>query len=207
MTIKDNLMDMDLQFFAEPTEPTEPTKPGTGTEPNPVDNGGTPTEPKEPVDPQGKTFTREDLAKMIAAEKSKIQEEANKQIEAARSEGKTEGEKLAKLTAEQRAKLAEDQRAKELEDRENALNKRELEVATKTELSKSGLPETFLDLVLAKDAESTNQRIETVKKSFNDAVNAEVVERMKGTTPKTGGAASGDSMTDRIQQRLSKAKG
>lgn len=189
---KEKLMPMNLQFFAEPNEPVDPTN-----EPNPAGNEG-----EEPKEPTGKTFTRDDIAKMISAEKDKWQKEHEADVE----EAKNEAAKLAKMSAKEREDAENKKKLDDIAKREANLNRRELEVATKTELVNSDIPESFLDVVIGKDAESTKENIKKVKELFDKEVQTEVTNRLKTDLPKAGSAAGGDSITARIQQNLSKIK-
>lgn len=188
---KEKLMPMNLQFFAEPSP--EPT-------PEPKPEGKPDTGKGEPEG--GKTFTRDDIAKMISAEKTKWQKEHEADVE----EAKNEAAKLAKMSAKEREEAENKKRLDDIAKREANLNRRELEVATKTELVNSALPESFLDVVIGKDAESTKENIKKVKELFDKEVQAEVTNRLKTDLPKAGSAAGGDSITARIQQNLSKIK-
>ncbi|MEE6727419.1 DUF4355 domain-containing protein [Pediococcus acidilactici] len=189
---EEKLMPMNLQFFAESNEPVDPTN-----EPNPAGKEG-----EEQKEPTGKTFTRDDIAKMISAEKDKWQKEHEADVE----EAKNEAAKLAKMSAKEREEAENKKRLDDIAKREADLNRRELEVATKTELVNSDLPESFLDVVIGKDAESTKENIKKVKELFDKEVQAEVTNRLKTDLPKAGSATGGDSITARIQQNLSKIK-
>lgn len=191
---KEKLMPMNLQFFAEP-DPEG--KPNTGDgEPDGKPEAGK-GEPEG-----GKTFTRDDIAKMISAEKDKWQKEHEADVE----EAKNEAAKLAKMSAKEREDAENKKKLDDIAKREANLNRRELEVATKTELVNSDLPESFLDVVIGKDAESTKENIKKVKELFDKEVQSEVTNRLKTDLPKAGSATGGDSITARIQQNLSKIK-
>lgn len=188
---KEKLMPMNLQFFAEPSPEPDPTSEPEG---KPEAGKGEPE--------GGKTFTRDDIAKMISAEKDKWQKEHEADVE----EAKNEAAKLAKMSAKEREDAENKKRLDDIAKREANLNRRELEVATKTELVNSALPESFLDVVIGKDAESTKENIKKVKELFDKEVQAEVTNRLKTDLPKAGSTAGGDSITARIQQNLSKIK-
>lgn len=188
---KEKLMSMNLQFFAEPSP--EPT-------PEPEPEGKPDAGKGEPEG--GKTFTRDDIAKMISAEKDKWQKEHEADVE----EAKNEAAKLAKMSAKEREDAENKKKLDDIAKREANLNRRELEVAIKTELVNSDLPESFLDVVIGKDAESTKENIKKVKELFDKEVQAEVTNRLKTDLPKAGSAAGGDSITARIQQNLAKIK-
>lgn len=191
---KDKLLKMNLQYFAEPNEPTDPVDP---VDP---DDGG------KKEDGNGKTFTRDEIAKMMAAEHSKWEKEHEDAIEQAKQDGKSEGEKLAKMSAKEREDEALKARMKDLDDREQALSQKELKAQTLTELSNNGLPSNFLNMVLGEDADSTNANIKALKVTYDKEVAAKVVENRKTDLPKTGvNVGDTDNITSKIQQRLANA--
>ena len=92
-----------------------------------------------------RTFTREEIGKMLAAERAKWEDEQAEIIEQAKSEG----ERLAKMTKDERAKEEEARRIQAIEERERVLAEKEMRVATQTLLSEEGLPVEFLDFVIS----------------------------------------------------------
>ncbi|MDK6355835.1 hypothetical protein QP202_24670, partial [Escherichia coli] len=71
------------------------------------------TNPEEKDNQEERTFTRDDLAKMIGAERKKWDEEKAQEIE----EAKSEAERLAKLSKDEREKEQERKRKEELDKR------------------------------------------------------------------------------------------
>lgn len=137
----------------------------------------------------GRTFTRSDVAKMIAAERSKWEAEQLDAIEKAKSEG----ERLAKLSKDERAKEEENKRLNAIEERERAVAEKEMRIKTQTLLTEKGLPSEFLDVVLAPTAEEVKDNIESLRTIFDKAVETRVNERLSQKPPKTGTGPS--SMT------------
>ncbi|EQB7973908.1 capsid assembly scaffolding protein Gp46 family protein, partial [Enterococcus faecium] len=88
-------MPMNLQFFSEPGDG------GSGDEGQqgnlPAGSQETPPEAKE-ENANGKTFSRDEVAKMIAAETNKAKAAWEKELEAKKEEAK----KLAKMNAEEK---------------------------------------------------------------------------------------------------------
>lgn len=91
------------------------------------------TETKEQVDTQNetveqpkqeseRTFTRDDIAKMMTAERAKWEAEQADAIEKARSEG----ERLAKLSKDERAKEEEQKRLDAITERERLVAEKEM---------------------------------------------------------------------------------
>lgn len=74
----------------------------------------------------GRTFTRADVAKMIAAERSKWESEQSEAIEKAKSEG----ERLAKQSKDERSKEEENKRLSAIEERERAVAEKEMRIET-----------------------------------------------------------------------------
>jgi len=178
---------MNLQFFADPNaDPApEPADPNTDpVDPNADPEGGN-------VEPEEKTFTRDDIGKMIAAEKAKWDKTAVEQLEEAKKSGLTEGEKRAKMSAKEREDAATKQREEALSQREQELNQRELTATAKDELSKAGLPQSFLSMALGADAEATAENVKALKVTYDEAVNTAVTDRLKSPLPKAGNGAAG----------------
>lgn len=195
------MLPMKLQYFAEDPKPLDDPAGGNGGEPK-TKNDPEPKPNPEDKPEGGKSFTRDDVAKMLNAEKQKWQEEHNSELEKAKSEGA----KLAKMSAKEREEAETKKKLDDLEKREQDLDRRELEVATKNELATNNLPESFLNIVIGSDAESTNANIKQVKETFDKAVKEAVTESLKSPLPKSGNPTSGDSMTSRIQQNLANIK-
>lgn len=142
-----------------------------------------------------KTYTQEELDKLLQAEtdrkttkaletaKAKWEEEFKSKIEVEKSEA----EKLAKLSEEERYKveLAKEREAFESERKE--FKKAQLETQTIKELSVANLPTEFFSYLLADDAESIKQNINTFKLKWTEAIEKAVDERIKstGATPQS----------------------
>lgn len=125
------------------------------------------------------------VAKVLSKKQAEWQEAKDKELE----EAKSEAAKLAKMSAEERAKAEATKRQDELEKREKAINLREYRYEAKHQLEENGLPDTFVDMVLSEDAETTKNNIGAIKAEFDKAIEAAVNERLKGKTPQTGGTA------------------
>lgn len=123
------------------------------------------------------------VAKVLSKKQAEWQEAKDKELE----EAKSEAAKLAKMSAEER-KAEEDKAKQELLDkREKELNMREYRYEAKHQLEESGLPDSFVDMVLSEDAETTKNNIGAIKAEFDKAIEAAVNEKLKGNNPKAGG--------------------
>lgn len=133
------------------------------------------------------------VAKVLSKKQAEWQEAKDKELE----EAKSEAAKLAKMSAEERVKAEADKRQGELEKREKAINLREYRYEAKHQLEESGLPDSFVNMVLSEDAETTKNNIGAIKAEFDKAIEAAVNEKLKGTTPKTGqGAGTKSSLAE-----------
>ena len=125
-----------------------------------------------------KTFTRDEVNKMISAEKDKIR----KELEAE----KTEAERLAKLTSEQRMQeeiKKQTERANSAEARLNAY-----ELKEQTIKDNSDIPVDLINLIdFNKDntAKLVSEKLEIIKQVYKKAVESGVNESLKEKTPVT----------------------
>lgn len=133
-----------------------------------------------------RTFTRAEFGKAIAAEIAKARASWEAEQAEAIEKAKSEGERLAKLTKDERAKEEEAKRIQAIEERERALAIKEMRVATQTLLSEEGLPSEFIDFVIDETAESTKEKIGTLRQIFDKAVEARVDERLTQKAPRKG---------------------
>ena len=95
----------------------------------------------------------------------------------------SEAEKLAKMTKEEKADYLQQKREKELADKEAAITRRELMAEAKNTLAEKKLPAGLAEVLNYADADSCSKSIVAVEKAFNEAVEAGVQERLKGSTP------------------------
>lgn len=129
-----------------------------------------------------RTFTRAEIGKMLAAERTKWEAEQATALEKAKSEG----ERLAKLTKDERAREEEAKRIAELEKREQNIAEREMKLATQSLLEDEGLPQEFLEHVLAPTAEEVKAKITALRTVFDSEVEKRVNERLVQSAPRRG---------------------
>lgn len=129
-----------------------------------------------------RTFTRAEIGKMLAAERAKWEAEQATALEQAKSEG----ERLAKLTKDERAREEEAKRIAELEKREQVIAEREMKLATQSLLADEGLPQEFLEHVLAPTAEEVKAKITALRDVFDSEVEKRVNERLVQSAPRRG---------------------
>lgn len=120
---------------------------------------------------QERTFTREELSKILSAEKTKWENEQN------------EAKKLAKMNADEKQKYQQDQREKALAEREAELLRKEMTAEAKAMLSERDLPIELVTVVDLSSADSVKQSVTDIQKAWEKAVQKGVEERIKGNAP------------------------
>lgn len=149
-----------------------------------------------------KTFTQEEVLKLI-------QSESDKRVSQALATQQKKYEKqlsLSKLDGDERAKAEKDNRIAELEqqlaDFQIERNRSEL----KSVLSSRGLSAEFADIInINDDIEASQANIDKLDKLFKAAVKAEVEKRLAGNAPKVGGATGGE-ITKESAKKMSLAE-
>ena len=126
-----------------------------------------------------KTFTQEELDKIVQGRIAKERKAWEKHLE----DEKTEAQKLETMSEKEKKKYQEEKRIKELDDREAAITRRELTAQAKVQLSFKGIPSELAEILNLTDAESCKKSIEIVEKAFQTAVEKAVEEKIKGNAP------------------------
>lgn len=168
------LMPMQLQFFAEPEVNEGADNPGQNQNPE-TDGDGKGQE-------QGKTFSRDEVAKMIAAEKNKARTAWEKEQEAKQEEAK----KLAKMNADEKAEHERKQleaKIAELEQRENqrGLAKEASKMLTASQVRAD---EMLVNLLVREDADQTKVAVNAFVEYMKEEKRQWEIERNTGSTPK-----------------------
>jgi hypothetical protein len=136
-----------------------------------------------------KTYTQEEVLKLI-------QSETDKRVTAALKTQQKKYEKqltLSKLDDDERAKAEKDDRIAELEamlaERDIEKNKSEL----KSVLASRGLSAEFADIIIINDdIQASQANIDKLDKLFKAAIKAEVERRLAGSAPRTSTSTSGE---------------
>lgn len=126
-----------------------------------------------------KTFTQEELDRIVQGRIAKERKSWEKQLE----EQQTEAQKLEKMSEKEKKKYQEEKRIKDLDDREAAITRREFTAQAKVQLADKGIPTELAEILILTDADSCKKSIETVEKAFQTAVQRAVEERIKGREP------------------------
>lgn len=161
----------------------DPKNPATDPEP---EGKQTPQEPTTYTQAQLDSEADKRAAKALETAKAKWEAEQAKALE----DAKSEGARLAKMSADEKAQELEKQRQAELDKREAELNQRELSTSTKSLLVDKGLPSELADsLVALGDADKIKAAVETLGKSIQETVNKQVEAKLQTDPPKNGPSA------------------
>ncbi len=181
------LLPMDLQFFADEPNSDEPNF-GNSNESGDSSTKDSQNPKNENPDGKetGKTFTRDDVAKMVAAETKKAVAQAKSDWEKQKS--------YEQMTAEERVKAKEqeatekealaEKREKEAQARLDRLTRAE---SVRNDLSENGLSDYVsaaqADLLLVKDTdEDTKKAVDELKQIISKARDGIQKELLKGQT-------------------------
>ena len=138
-----------------------------------------------------KTFTQEEVDKMI----SKRLQRERKDIEAKIEAERREAEELAKLSEQERQKKLFEKQVKEFEETKRAFENERLLNETSKQLASKNLPIEFAEMLKGNNAEKTFENIQLFETKFNEAVEKVVTERLRGNVPKTTTSSSATSIT------------
>lgn len=154
-----------------------------------------PIEPKEPVEPKQpepedtKTLTQSELDSLMDKHTAKVLEKQKadfeKQLAEAIQQGKTEGEKLATMSAKEKAEEEAKQRLADLEAREKELNQRELTVNVSGLLKERELPTDLAEsLVKLGNADEISTVVDSLQQTIQQGINDGVKDRLRQDPPK-----------------------
>lgn len=144
-----------------------------------VDNVG--NQQEEAKQKEVKTFTQDEIDEMV---KSNVDRAVAKALHKA-DEQRKEAEKLAAMNAKEKAEYEMNKKAQDLEERERNIQLRELTAEAKDMLIEKGLSSDLASILDYKDAESVKESINIIEAAINKEAEKQVIERLKGRTPKT----------------------
>lgn len=181
------LMPMNLQYFAENPDGGNDTPPAEKT---------TPPEGKPKGEETGKTFSRDELAKIVAAETKKARASWEQEAEAKKEEAK----KLAKMNAEEKLQHELEQKEAEIAELKRGQTLNEMKSEASKMLSGAGLPQDdeLLGLIVSEDAEATKKAVAVIT-NFASQIKK---ENARQSTPGEGGQFSADKNTKQTVAEL-----
>ncbi|HHX1757643.1 TPA: hypothetical protein ACU6VE_001593 [Enterococcus faecalis] len=203
------LLPMDLQFFADEPNSDEPNSDNSNESGNSSTKDSQNPKNENPDGKEtGKTFTREDVSKMIAAETKTAVEQAKSDWEKQKS--------YEQMTAEERVKAKEQEAA----DKEALAEKREKEAqarldrltraeSVRNDLSENGLSDYVsaaqADLLLVKDTdEDTKKAVDELKQIISKARDGIQKELLKGQTVNVATATKETDWRSNLTKNLEK---
>ena len=146
----------------------------TGVDTNDTSTTGTET----------KTYTQEEVDKMLQSEVDRrITSALKKQAKSNEAKIK-EAQKLAQMNESEKYQYELEQREKAIEEKEKALALAENKNEASKILADKGLSLSLVDFVIAEDAETMNSNIRLLEKAFKDSVKREVEKRLGSSAPK-----------------------
>lgn len=181
------LMPMKLQFFSENPDGGNDTPPAEQT---------TLPEDKPKGEETGKTFSRDELAKIVAAETKKARASWEQEAEAKKEEAK----KLAKMNAEEKLQHELEQKEAEIAELKRGQTLNEMKSEASKMLLGAGLPQDdeLLGLIVSEDAEATKKAVAVIT-NFASQIKK---ENARQSTPGEGGQFSADKNTKQTVAEL-----
>lgn len=153
----------------------------TTTETNTQETGATgATETTE------KTYTEQELQDYLQRETDRRVTAALKKQQASFETKMAEAEKLKNMDEAQRKDYEYNQKVAELEQRERDFNLAQNKLEASKVLANRGLPIEFVEYIVAEDADTMLENINTFDKAFKAAVADAVTKKLASPTPKSG---------------------
>lgn len=183
------LMPMHLQFFAE-QEQLGDEQDGMSTN----QESSKPKESEQSSDEEtngGKTFTRDEVAKMLAAETSKAKQAWEKEYETRVEKERNEALELAKLSEKDRQKALDQKERDDFEKEKAEFRKEQLFVEKGKQLTAEGLPSDFASRIVGESAEDILADVKAFRTEWDKAVEAKVNERLASKNKTKVGSGSG----------------
>lgn len=186
-----DLFEMDLQLFAEGEGAA-----GEGTEQTSTSQEG---------DKAKEAYTHEEVKELLQKETDRRVTEALKKQERKLESKLKEADKLRNMDEEQKRQYEFEQREKALEEKEREFSLMENKIECNKILNERGLPIDFVGYVVAEDADTMMENINSFEKAFKAAVADAVNNKLQKKTP-SGGTTSQKGMTKESFRKLSLAE-
>lgn len=147
------------------------------------DNKNMTTQESE-VKEESKTYSADEVQKMIEEGRKQALEEANKKADERFQNKLKESEKLARMNENEKLIYELEKREKAIEAKEKELTLAQNRNEASKILADKGLSLSLVDFVIAEDAETMNSNIRLLEKAFKDSVKREVEKRLGSSAPK-----------------------
>lgn len=187
--IKDDLYKLNLQFFAENEGDSENT--------NEDDN----KESENDSDSKQETYTKNEvdsaISKAVDSALKKRERKHQQELENAREEARKKAESYAKLTEKEKRDKEIEEREQALAEKEKEFKLRELKSDVESDLKEKGLPTSFAEsLIHLEDVEKINEVVKEIKADFDNAVQEQVKEVTRQSTPNNQSSSFGGRQTN-----------
>lgn len=147
-------------------------------------NTGVDTTDTSTTGTETKTYTQEEVDKLLQSEVDRrITSALKKQAKSNEAKIK-EAQKLAQMNESEKFQYELEQREKAIAEKEKALALAENKNTASQILADKGLSLSLVDFVIAEDAETMNSNIRLLEKAFKDSVKREVEKRLGSSAPK-----------------------
>lgn len=183
--IKDDLYKLNLQFFAENEGDSENT--------NEDDN----KESENDNDSKQETYTKNEvdsaISKAVDSALKKRERKHQQELENAREEARKKAESYAKLTEKEKRDKEIEEREQALAEKEKEFKLRELKSDVESDLKEKGLPTSFAEsLIHLENVEKINEAVKEIKADFDNAVQEQVKEVTRQSTPSNQSSSFGN---------------
>ena len=138
-----------------------------------------------------KTYTQEEVEKLLQKEGDRRVTEALKKAEKKNQDKVKEAQKLAQMNEQEKYEYELKQREKAIAEKEMELTLAENKNEASKILSEKGLSLTLVDFVVADDADTMKSNIDLLDRAFKASVRAEVEKRLGSSSPKKSTASDG----------------
>lgn len=153
--------------------------PTNGDTPKPGNEGGQGGKGEEP-----KTFTQEDLDRVLQDRLAKEQERFEKKLSEKIKAERDDWERQARLSEDEKAKELLEKQQKEFAERERNVTVRENRASAIEKFAELELPIGLVDFVVDTDIEQQSKKTEALKEAYNKAVEQGIANKLKGNAPK-----------------------
>ena len=133
-----------------------------------------------------KTYTEQEVQELLQRESDRRVTSALKKQQAQFETKVAEAEKLRGMDEAQRKDYEYNQKLAELEQKEKEFNLAQNKLEATKVLSNRGLPVSFVEYIVAEDADTMLENINVFEKAFKAAVADAVSAKISSNTPKTG---------------------
>lgn len=130
-----------------------------------------------------KTFTQDELEKTLSERLKREREKSEKQVAERLKKEREDWERQAQLSQEEKEAEARKRQQEETQAREREITLRENRAEARELLQERNISTSLVDFVVDLDSEKTKENIANLEKTFLQAVEAGVNDRLKGQTP------------------------